>query len=74
MNQNQHNKLCEDVASLNRAVFGDKELDEKGIKEKVDEMYDIVKTMKGGRKAILWLASLIAAVGTIAYFFKGGFK
>lgn len=67
-------KLYKDVSALNRAVFGDERLNEKGMKTKVDEMYEVMRGVKSGRKGVLWLGSLLAGIGTIIYFIKGGIK
>lgn len=48
-----HMKEEEDLLQLHhRAIFGDVELGEQGMKAKVDEMHDILKNFKGANRIL----------------------
>ena len=64
---------AERVKTIEHIIFGDDRIGELGMKRKVDEMHEILMTIKNGRKGLLWTASLVAAVGIIITIFKGGF-
>ena len=60
-------KMALDVTTLKTVVFGNKELGEKGMKEKVDEMHEILIQARGiggffsGIKGFLGIFIVIAA-------------
>mgnify|MGYP001563763230 FL=1 len=64
---------AERVKTIEHIIFGNENIGELGMKKKVDEMHEILMTLKNGRKGLLWIASLIAAIGVIVTIFKGGF-
>lgn len=49
-----------------RALFGDQALKEKGMVEKMNEMYEFFRMGKGGREAFVWTVKLAGGILTIA--------
>ena len=66
--------LQDDVDLLKDVVFGNEERDEKGMKAKVDEMHEILITVKNGRNGIIWFSSLLIAIGAIYLALTNFFK
>ena len=64
---------AERIKTIEHVIFGDERMGELGMKKKVDEVHEILMTIKNGRKGLLWAASLVAAIGVIIAIFKGGF-
>lgn len=64
----------ERIKTIEHVIFGDDKIGELGMKKKVDEMHEILITLKNGRKGLLWAASLVAAIGVIITIFRGGWK
>lgn len=66
-----------DFAILERAVFGDKDLNEMGMKEKVDEMHRMLVQAKGVtgfftglRGGLMLLLAVVAVIGWIKGWLK----
>lgn len=57
------------IKRLEHVVFGDEATNEKGMKEKIDEMYDILVQAKGWKS----LALIIVLVGGVIAVFKSVF-
>jgi hypothetical protein len=68
-NDSNVKNMALDVTILKTVVFGNKELGEKGMKEKVDDMHEILMGFRG-MKSILGVVILIGlAIATIKGFF-----
>lgn len=69
-----HKKTCassfinlnDQMELLNRAVFGDKKLEEKGIYEMTKEMYKATMYAKGGQKLFVSLVKMAGGFMAIA--------
>jgi hypothetical protein len=62
--------MREDIKTLNEVIFGDPKTGTKGMKEKVDEMHELLIQAQGWKKlgySILLIAGVLAAL-------KGWFK
>ena len=66
--ESDHEQTMTQLAHLNEAVFGDQ--DNLGMKDKVDEMYDLVKGAKMSWKILAWVIGFVAAAtwGAIKFF------
>lgn len=61
--------MAVDVKNLKEVVFGNEEIKEKGIKEKVDEMHNILIGLKG----VKGLFGLVIMLGIFIATIKGWF-
>ena len=68
--QCNHNEIREDIRTLQQVIFGNERTGDKGMKEKVDEMHEIIVAVRGWR-ALLYI--LIAIGGAVAVL-KGWWK
>ena len=63
-----------DFSLINKVIFGDKEVGTVGMKDKVDEMHEILMNIKGSGKVINGVGSMIKylmIVALVVAFFKG---
>ena len=64
-------KRQERVEDMYRVIFGDPNTKEKGMNEKINEMYEVFVVGKSGTTFIKWVGAFLIALGVIISAIRG---
>ena len=64
-------KRQERVEEMYRVIFGDQKTGEKGMNDKINEMYEVFVVGKSGTTFIKWIGAFLIAIGVIISAIKG---
>lgn len=62
-----HDKIDKNIAKMDLLLFGDKELEIKGMAEKVNELHNLFVAGGNIKKAVYWTFAVVVATATFGY-------